>query len=294
MIVDEGTAMRGQLNPPEVLGDDSISYHVQLSTNPNFSTILLQDSTLIDTTYQLDSLNFGSTYYWRVRGRGEGTVGPWSETWQFMTPEISSISCQETRRLQARCQPNGNLRVGVFLGNFNHAGKLVVVSIDGVQYLAVVGSNRRAQIVVPGLPLGTHTVELVNPGGCLNPVNVVCGAALSEGDNEPLDGESLDWGTGEEELLETDIPLTTELLGTYPNPFNSVATFSFQLAEQLTVDLKIFDILGREVATIVREEELPAGRYSRTWTATGHASGLYLYRFVVGTSVRTGKLLQIK
>ena len=72
-----------------------------------------------------------------------------------------------------------------------------------------------------------------------------------------------------------------------------MTTFSFQLAEQLTVDLRIYDILGQEVATIV-QEELPAGRYTRTWTATAHASGLYLYRFVVGNTVQTGKLLQVK
>jgi hypothetical protein len=178
--------------------------------------------------------------------------------------------------------------VAIALANFNHAGKDVVIAIDGVQYLGQVGSNRGAQISATGLAAGQHIVELVNPGGCLDPVIVSCGAIANR--NDEGKPESLAW---EESLVEEELPATTDLLGAYPNPFNSVTTLAFQLAEPLFVDLRIYDILGREVETIVNEE-LPAGRYSRTWTATEHSSGLYFYRFTVGNTVQTGKLLQIK
>jgi len=275
-----------------LFGSDSICFHLQLSTEPAFSSILLQDSTLIDTTYQLDSLDFGGTYYWRVRALSAGIPGPWSEGRLFTTPDISSIPCLVVSRLLGGCRPDGTLVLAVALVNFKHTGDNVVIAIDGVQYLGQMGSNRRAQISVPGFAPGTHTVELVNPGGCLDPVNISCGALANRDDGED-ESESLEWDDEGENLLEPDLPATTDLLGSYPNPFNSVTTIAFQLAEQIRVDLRIFDILGREIETIVNEE-LPAGRYSRTWTATAHASGLYFYRFTVGNSVLTGKLIQVK
>jgi hypothetical protein len=59
------------------------------------------------------------------------------------------------------------------------------------------------------------------------------------------------------------------------------------------VTLKIFDILGRELATIV-SEELPAGNYTRQWNASNMSSGVYFYRLEAGSSTQTKKLILLK
>jgi len=57
--------------------------------------------------------------------------------------------------------------------------------------------------------------------------------------------------------------------------------------------LKVFDLLGREVATLV-DEQLPAGNYKREWHAQDMASGVYLYRLQAGEFVQSKKLLLLK
>jgi len=67
----------------------------------------------------------------------------------------------------------------------------------------------------------------------------------------------------------------------YPNPFNPSTKIQFSVvSSQLTV-LKIYDLLGREVATLVNDELSP-GSYAVTWDATGYPSGIYFYKLEAG------------
>jgi len=79
----------------------------------------------------------------------------------------------------------------------------------------------------------------------------------------------------------------------YPNPFNPSTTFSFYLPKRSHAALKIFDLLGREVATIV-SEELTAGNYSRKWNAGNTPSGIYFYRLQAGAFTETKKLILLR
>jgi hypothetical protein len=87
----------------------------------------------------------------------------------------------------------------------------------------------------------------------------------------------------------------------YPNPFNPSTAISFGLPSQSFVSLKVFDALGREVATII-SEELSAGYYSRQWNAANMASGIYFYRLQarqisggqVGVFTETKKLILLR
>jgi hypothetical protein len=63
----------------------------------------------------------------------------------------------------------------------------------------------------------------------------------------------------------------------FPNPFNPTTTISYQLPVNSHVTLKVFDILGREVATLVNEQR-SAGSYSVQWNASRFSSGVYLVR----------------
>jgi len=80
---------------------------------------------------------------------------------------------------------------------------------------------------------------------------------------------------------EDDVPLTYELRQNYPNPFNPTTIIRYQLPLQSYVTLKVFDILGRDVATLVNEVKQP-GTYSVQWHASGVASGVYFCRLQAG------------
>ncbi|MCH8013012.1 MAG: T9SS type A sorting domain-containing protein [Candidatus Marinimicrobia bacterium] len=66
----------------------------------------------------------------------------------------------------------------------------------------------------------------------------------------------------------------------YPNPFNPNTTISFDLSEARNVELVIYDILGREVITLISSQHI-AGQHKGVWNASNVASGVYFYRLVV-------------
>jgi hypothetical protein len=89
------------------------------------------------------------------------------------------------------------------------------------------------------------------------------------------------------------IPQEFTLYQNYPNPFNPTTTFIFQIADFGLVVLKVYDVLGNEVATITNEE-LPAGNYKYNWDASGLSSGVYFYQLKAGSFMDTKKLILIK
>jgi uncharacterized delta-60 repeat protein len=93
--------------------------------------------------------------------------------------------------------------------------------------------------------------------------------------------------------LSTDLPSDFALRQNYPNPFNPTTHFGFRIANFGLVTLKVFDVLGREVATLVNEN-LQAGSYEKTFDATGLASGIYIYRLTAGAQSISKKLLLTK
>jgi hypothetical protein len=95
------------------------------------------------------------------------------------------------------------------------------------------------------------------------------------------------------EKMEELLPSNVLLLQNYPNPFNPTTAISFQLTAVSQVSLKIFDLLGREVATLVNEKLAP-GTYTRQWDATGFASGIYFYRLAARNFIQTRKLLLLR
>ena len=79
----------------------------------------------------------------------------------------------------------------------------------------------------------------------------------------------------------------------YPNPFNPTTVIEYTIPKDSHVTLKIYDVLGQEVETLVNEEE-NVGRYQVQFNGSRLASGVYFYRLVAGSHVITKKMLMIK
>ena len=88
-------------------------------------------------------------------------------------------------------------------------------------------------------------------------------------------------------------PLSFSLEQSYPNPFNPTTTVSFVIGHVSFVILRVFSVLGEEVATLVNERK-QAGEYRVTWNAEGVTSGVYFYRIVAGDFVETKKMVVVK
>jgi hypothetical protein len=103
-----------------------------------------------------------------------------------------------------------------------------------------------------------------------------------------------DGSTAIDESLDSGLPLKFALNQNYPNPFNPRTTIEFALPTSAFVTLKVYDLLGREVATLVAEKQ-SAGIHKFSWDATGIGSGVYFYRLTAENGfVQTRKLVVLK
>jgi hypothetical protein len=94
------------------------------------------------------------------------------------------------------------------------------------------------------------------------------------------------------------IPAAFNVFQNYPNPFNPSTTISYAIPQQSNVLVKIYDMLGREVRTLVSEEQMP-GVYNVIWNGDNNygvnvATGIYLYRVVAGNNVQVKKMILLK
>jgi hypothetical protein len=96
-------------------------------------------------------------------------------------------------------------------------------------------------------------------------------------------------------IEQTDAPFPTgySLSRNYPNPFNPETNFELRIVNCGLVSLKVFDALGREVATLVNEVK-PPGSYKLRWDATGAPSGVYFCRLRSGGFIETRKMLLLR
>jgi len=90
-----------------------------------------------------------------------------------------------------------------------------------------------------------------------------------------------------------EMPQSYILYPAYPNPFNPSTTIQYHISELSFVTLKIYDVLGREIATLVNEEK-PTGNYEVEFDGSKLSSGIYFYRLQAGSFVETKKMVLIK
>jgi len=142
------------------------------------------------------------------------------------------------------------------------------------------GSDRiMATFNLTGAPHGLYDVVVYNPGGASNRVQ----AAFT------ITGGTT--GTGQ-------VPLKFELSPNYPNPFNPSTTIDFQLASRVHVDLRVYDVSGAVVRTLVNETKR-AGTYSIRWNGRDDhgspvSSGVYFYRITAGSFSDVRKMTLLK
>lgn len=95
------------------------------------------------------------------------------------------------------------------------------------------------------------------------------------------------------EVKENFIPTEIKLYPNYPNPFNPSTKINYHTTQSGFVSLKVYDVLGNEVATIV-DETKPAGNYEVTFDAHGLSSGVYFYKLQTQNFVKTRKMILLR
>jgi hypothetical protein len=171
----------------------------------------------------------------------------------------------------------GNLKGGAFVISFSNSGLITALG-DTSQDLIHIALTKENGLYT------AHTTRLISglnsPLGIEKTGNIlyVVETGLQGSNNSPklwvitlpVEGvTSVNKSTG--------IPNKMVLYQNFPNPFNPSTTVRFTLPARSFVVLKVYDLLGRDISTIV-SEELDAGEYSRQWNASAMPSGVYFYR----------------
>jgi hypothetical protein len=194
--------------------------------------------------------------------------------------------------------------VGVaLLANVTVKGKLTITSCGplsgtGFTWTApnYVFNGNVAQVTGSIMPATVKNVTINNPAG------VTSSQALTITDTLFLVSGTLSgpYTAGTTVKVSTDvqdqstgIPRAYSLQQNYPNPFNPSTSINYQLPANSFVSLKVLDMLGREVATLVNEVK-NAGTYSTTWNAAGFGSGIYFCTMQAGSFSDTRKLILVK
>ena len=104
-------------------------------------------------------------------------------------------------------------------------------------------------------------------------------------------------GIGKDDAVNVEDEITTPLVfaleQNYPNPFNPSTKIKWQSPTNSWQTLKVYDVLGNEVATLINESK-PAGTFEVEWNASALSSGIYLYRLQIGYFIETKKMIVLK
>ncbi|MGD8779699.1 MAG: T9SS type A sorting domain-containing protein [Ignavibacteria bacterium] len=182
---------------------------------------------------------------------------------------------------------------------YNSEGNVIKLTISNTSGTEI-GDIKVAAVEYPGwiqFKEAWQTIDTLNAEERL-PVTFV----FSVDSEAPLDSEaeikfivsSTDGEMWEKQItVKAGLPKEFTLNQNYPNPFNPETTISYQLPEESKVTIKIFDILGREVQTLVSEQQ-EAGIYKHKWNASKFASGVYICRLIAETNSGEQKIFRKK
>ncbi|MBE2279365.1 MAG: family 10 glycosylhydrolase [Ignavibacteriaceae bacterium] len=258
------------------------NYRLQVSTNSNFSTLFLDVSNLTDTSYNVTGMAGETTYYWRLRASNPAGAGNFSASFSFSTgfPGAPSLLVPANAQtgvgidsfLVWRANPlAATYDVQLSTSTNFDPGTLVIdatgvtdttLSYSGLDY------NR----------LYSWRVRAINPLGSGE-------WSVSNRFRTQLSPTGID--------DDSDIPQEFGLFQNYPNPFNPVTSIKFSLIESGYTTLKVYDVLGREIAVLF-DDYMNAGIYSATFDATELSSGTYLYELVSGNKRELKKMILVK
>lgn len=248
----------------EVSGADS--YDLQVDMSAEFRSPLVDVSGVTESSRGVEDLQHYTAYYWRIRSHGEQGTSPWSATNSFIT----SYWDQTPVPLPATPM-NGSINVRlnptVLVWDFVTGGQTYDVQVDD--------ASDFTSPELDTLALPTHYVvyrDRLLPGTTYWwRVRCTGLAGLSDWSNvRNFTTESL----GVDESTQT--PAAPTLSAAWPNPFNPATTLALAFPAPTRATLRVYNMLGEQVALLAENQLFAAGEQRVTWQADNQPSGIYL------------------
>jgi glycosidase len=199
----------------------------------------------------------------------------------FLNPVVSQLSNSDTANTVSYASVSGK-NVIVTVGNFKNSAATITINLSkyfptkiNQYYLTDLFSGQVIKVPYSGSSAVSITLSDYQARVFYFGTDSASVVPLKVEDSKPLR------------------PLTTALLQNYPNPFNPTTTIRYDIAHPGQVSLKLYDMLGKEVMTLVNEMK-DAGSYSVSLNASRLPSGVYIYQLRTGSFVSSKKIVLVK
>ncbi len=260
------------------------SYRCEIASDVAFNQVLVSDSVLTDTVKQITLVNHGKRYYWRIRAKNTAGTSQMSDVWNFVTiipqPDQLTAMLTNSKEVKLTWRDNSNGEFGFIVERkINNNNYTVIDTVHTIETLYI--DNKVAEGYTYSYRIKAYTD--VAGSGYSNEASVTV-----------------------TDVRDIDLPKEFSLSQNYPNPFNPSTTISYTIPSVETghvpslqhVILKVFDVLGGEVATLVNEEQ-PPGNYSVMFNVgaihrIALPSGVYFYILRAGNYTAGKKMLLLK
>ena len=273
--------------------DRAESYRLQFSVGNNSFSPSIDIENISDISRTIEGLESETTYLWRVQARNGAGSSEWSEIWFFVTDEAAPApSLPLANSTKVELSPSfswSNLNADEYILQVNRANTGETVIEESVADTVFTVSSELSPLTVYRWRVKAVTDSLEGDWGPSIAFTTGTGDSGSDtggGDEDVNDDDSNDENDGPGDNRDEEI---TTIEQNYPNPFNPSTVIQFRLAEAQQVSLKIYNLAGQRVATLV-SEPLSAGTHSRVFDAAGLASGIYFYRLITERNVFTKKM----
>lgn len=250
-------------------------YILQISTSPNFTSLAPTPALLLVSHYQVPEglLLPNTTYYWRVKAFNSYGSSAFSSTWSFRT---AGTPLQEIGHLSD--EVNALVAAGILISN---QGNILINRLESAAHQLQLGHKFVAMLHLQLFKLRVLVLRYSNQLQESNADRLIYVAnkiiALIEGDSGSTSGE-------------ITVDNSFKLSQNYPNPFNPATTIEYTIPEKNRVTLKIYDMLGKEITTLVDKEQ-EEGSYIVMWDASSFSSGVYIYKLTSGNYVETKRMV---
>ena len=256
---------------------DAQGYLFQVTSDPTFTNIDRSDSTTTDTAKTITGLARDRSYHWRVKARSAAAAVLWSDVRSFVTV----TSPAKPHLLNAIPIPDEPGFATYRWNGVPDADQYAVQECADQTFARLFrsGSTADTTITFSGHSDGQAyywRVQAVNTAGA-GPWSDVAGFTFASTGITDLPG----------------LPTESSLSQNYPNPFNPSTRIAFALARTGRTKVVVYDLLGREVETLVNREMNP-GYYELNIDAVNFPSGVYFYKITSAGFVQTKKMVVMR
>lgn len=264
---------------------NAFQYQLQVADNNAFTGTLIMNSVVVDTSYVLTKLAGEKKYYWRVKASNPAGESGYSSTFNFTTGFPAAITLLEP----------AHASTGVSLNPTFKWAKSITASSYRFIFASSITITPQTTLLDTVLTDTTLSLQKL----VLNK-NYFWRVAAKNQFGTSLWSSTFGFKTQTSVKVEDEhiLPDFYELSQNYPNPFNPSTTIGFSIPLPEYVDVKIYDMLGSEVITLVSEDMSP-GKYSVAWNGIDSLgkhvpSGVYFYTIRAGKYHDTKKMIFLR